>query len=247
VAPGGGITVLARDKEVVLRYPDGTEKPLGPGRPLALAFAPDGKRLATVGPGNLVRTWDDRGGLLARSRVPAPGRALTYTPDGNRILVLDAAGGISVRHADTLAPLGGWSVEGPANSIACAPDGRTVAVACGSWLEETGWVECWSINEQEKLGYHEMRGGPVGATRFAPDGRMLVIGAWNGLLSWRSLPDGKTVAERQLSKDLVASAAFSPDAGTLPLEPPPEPVTPPPPDPATLPDLFDGAGRFPRH
>jgi beta-lactamase regulating signal transducer with metallopeptidase domain len=246
VAPGGGITVLARDKEVVLRYADGTEKPLGPGRPLALAFAPDGKRLATVGPGNLVRTWDDRGNLLARASVPAAGRALTYTPDGARLLVLDAAGGISVRHPDTLAPLGGWSVEGPANSIACAPDGRTVAVACGSWLEESGWVECWSITEPQKLGYHEMR-APVGATRFTPDGRTLVIGAWNGLLSWRTLPDGKTVAERQLSKDLVASAAFSPDAGTLPLEPPPELVTPPLVVPAMVPELFEGVSRFPRH
>jgi hypothetical protein len=118
-------------------------------------------------------------------------------------------------------------------------------VACGSWLAEAGWVECWSITEQRKFAYHEMS-APVGATRFSPDGRMLVIGAWNGLLSWRTLPDGKTVAERQLSKDLVASAAFSPDAGTLPLEPPPEPEPPPMTVPPTIPELIDGVGRLPK-
>jgi bla regulator protein blaR1 len=245
VAPGGGLTVLARDKEVVLRRPDGTEKPLGPGRPIALAFAPDGKRLATAGPGCLVRTWTDGGCLLVKGSVPAAARALTYTPDGTKLLVLDAVGGISVLHPDTLAPLGAWSVAGPANSIACAPDGRTVAVACGSWLEETGWVECWSIADRQKLAYFEM-GAPVGATRFAPDGRMLVIGAWNGLLSWRTLPDGKMVAERQLSKDLVASAAFSPDAGTLPLEPLPEPPAPPMAVPFTIPEFLDGVSRLPK-
>jgi hypothetical protein len=43
------------------------------------------------------------------------------------------------------------------------------------------------------------------------------------LVVWRSLPEGDLRAERQLKKDVVAGAAFSPDADTLPLEPPPEP------------------------
>jgi beta-lactamase regulating signal transducer with metallopeptidase domain len=244
VAPGGALTVLARDHEVVLRRPDGSEKPLGPGRPLALAFAPDGKRLVTAGPGGLVRTWDDRGCLLGKASVSAAARAVAYTPDGTRFLVLDAAGGISVRDAGSLAPLDGWSVEGPANSIACAPDGKTVAVACGSWLEERGWVECWSIAERQKVATYRMC-APVGATRFTPDGRTLVLGGWNGLLAWRTLPDGKLVAERQLPKDLVASAAFSPDAGTLPLEPPPEPPPPPVPEPTTMPELLERGSGFP--
>jgi hypothetical protein len=75
---------------------------------------------------------------------------------------------------------------------------------------------------------------------------MLVIGAWNGLLSWQTLPDGKTVAERQLSKDLVASAAFSPDAGTLPLEPPPEPTPPLTEIPPTILEQLDGVSRLPQ-
>jgi beta-lactamase regulating signal transducer with metallopeptidase domain len=241
LAPGGAVTALARDHEVVLCRAGGSVKVLGPGKPLALAFAPDGKRLATAGPGPLVRTWDDRGCLLAKACVPAAAWAITYTPDGTRILVLDAAGGISVRHADTLAPLSSWYVEGTANSIACSPDGRIVAVACGSWLDETGWVECWSITEPRKLDSYAM-GAPVGATRFTPDGGMLVIGGWNGLCAWRKLPGGELVAERKLSKDLVAAAAFSPDAGALPLDPPPEPEAPPAPapTPSTGTELFRG-------
>jgi hypothetical protein len=161
-------------------------------------------------------------------------------------LVLDAAGGILVLQADTLAPLTSWSVEGTANSIACAPDGETVAVACGSWLDETGWVECWSITERRKLDSYAM-GAPVGAIRFAPDGRMLVIGGWNGLFAWRKLPGGELVAERQLSKDLVAAAAFSPDAGTLPLNPPPEPEAPPAPAPSAGPAWLRGLIQLPKH
>src|SRR5207249_2695135 len=139
-----------------------------------------------------------------------------YTPDGSRLLILDAAGGISVRDPQTLAQLASWSVEGPANSIACAPDGRTIAVSFGSWLGEDGWVEWWSIPEQRKLANFPAS-APVGASRFAPDGRTLVIGGWNGLVAWRALPGGELIAERQLNKDMVADTAFCPDAGTLPL------------------------------
>jgi hypothetical protein len=136
-------------------------------------------------------------------------------------------------------------VEGPANSIACSPDGRTVAVAFGSWLDaETGWVEFWSIAERRKLAAYGAS-APVGAVRFAPDGGTLVVGGWNGLLAWRRLPGGELLAERQLAKGLVAAAAFSPDAATLPLDPPPEPVPPPSPEPPTLPDLIQGVGRLP--
>jgi beta-lactamase regulating signal transducer with metallopeptidase domain len=245
-APGGGVTAVARDKEVVLRRTDGTVKALGPGKPLALAFAPDNQRLATAGPGTRVRTWDYWGNSLAEASVPATALAIAYTPDGGYLLVLDAAGGISVRNPYTLAPVTGWSVEGPANSIACAPDGRTVAVSFGSWRDaDAGWVECWSITERRKLVSYEAL-APVGATRFAPDCGMLVIGGWNGLLAWRRLPGGELVATRQLPKGLVAAAAFSPDAATLPLDPPPEPVAPSPSVPLTVPDLLQGLSHLPK-
>jgi hypothetical protein len=223
-SPSGGLTVIARDNEVILRFLDGTSRTLGPGRPLAVAFEPGGKRLATVGPGTLIRTWDDRGEPLASAHTAAAGRALAYTPDGTRLLVLDAAGAITVRDPQTLATVASWYVEGTANSIAPSPDGRTVAVSFGSWLSETGSVELWLIAERKKVATYAAP-VPVGAARFTPSGDTLVIGGWNGRVFWRSLPSGNLIAERDLTKDLVATAAFSPDA-KLPTEPPPEPEPP---------------------
>ena len=63
-------------------------------------------------------------------------------------------------------------------------------------------------------------------------------------LAWRRLPSGELVAERQLPKGLVAAAAFSPDAGALPLVPPPEPI--PPPSPETGPSLLQDVTQLPR-
>jgi bla regulator protein blaR1 len=237
-SPGGGLTVVARDNEVILRFLDGTSRTLGPGRPLAVAFEPGGKRLATVGPGTLIRTWDDRGELLTSAHTTAAARALTYTPDGTRLLVLDAAGAITVRDPQTLTTVASWYVEGAANSIAPSPDGRTVAVSFGSWLSETGSVELWSIAERKKVATYTAP-VPVGAAQFTPSGDTLVIGGWNGRVFWRSLPSGNLIAERELTKDLVATAAFSPDA-KLPTEPPPLPELPPvselPPIPVQVPE-----------
>ena len=75
---------------------------------------------------------------------------------------------------------------------------------------------------------------------------MLVIGGWNGLLAWRTLPGGELVAERQLPKSLVAAAAFSPDAGTLPIDPPPEPPAPTAPGSPTLSEVLKGVTQLPR-
>ena len=222
----GGVTVLARDREVVLRHADGTTRTLGPGRPLAVAFAPGGREFATVGPGERVRTWDDAGNLLAEVHAPAAARALAYAPDGGGLLVLDAAGGVTVHDPRTLSPLANWLVDGPANSVACSPDGRTVAVAFGSWRSGFGWVECWSIAEKRKLATYPAY-GPVGAARFTPDGAGLVVGGWDGWVAWRSLPGGRLLAERQLPKRAVADAAFCADGEALPAEPPPEPAPPP--------------------
>jgi beta-lactamase regulating signal transducer with metallopeptidase domain len=244
-SPSGAVTAMARDKEVVLRRPDGTVKALGPGKPVALAFAPNDQRLATAGPGTQVRTWDYWGNLLAVASVPAAARGIAYTPDGSCLLILDAAGGISVRDPRTLAPVSSWSVEGPANSITCSPDGQNVAVSFGSWLDtETGWVEFWSITEQRKVASYSAS-APVGASRIGPDGELLVIGGWSGLLAWRKLPSGELIASRQLPKGLVAATAFSPDAGTLPINPPPpEPELLPAPILQTVPELLQGVSRL---
>jgi beta-lactamase regulating signal transducer with metallopeptidase domain len=241
-APGRGLSVVARDREVLLRFPDGSSRVLGPGRPLALAFAPGGGRLATVGPGPLVRLWDDHGELRSSARVAARAVSLTYTPDGTHLLVLDTAGGITVHDPRTLTIASRWSVESHANTITCAPDNRTVAVACGSWRGEAGWVELWSIPDRRQIASYPAS-APVGATRFTPDGGTLVIGSWSGLVAWRSMPAGDLRAEHQCPKDVVAGAAFSPDADTLPLEPPPpEPARP---GGLTGPDAVDRFGTTP--
>jgi bla regulator protein blaR1 len=230
-APITGLAILARDREIVLRRADGETRVLGPGRPIAVAFSPCEQRIATVGPGSLVRSWDHQGQLIAESHIEAAARSVVITPDGSSLLVLDAQGRITIHDPKTLKIQADWRIEGTVNSIACSPDGKTLAVSLGSWRSESGSVECWSIAERRKQVTY-FTPTPVGASRFSPDGKTLIIGGWSGQLYWHSFPDGALTAERQLPKHLVSNAAFSPDADTLPIVPPelPPPPTPEPPN-----------------
>lgn len=243
-APNGGIVVEARERDFIIRHPDGSVRTLGPGRPIALAYSPTASRIATVGPGTLLRTWDEHAHKLAETNMQATARAIAYTPDGSKLLALDAEGGISIHNPYTLAVMYRWYLDGPANSICCSPDSGTIAVSFGSWLGERGWVECWSIAEGRKVACIPAA-SPVGACRFTPDGKTLIIGGWNGLVAWRSLPGGQFITDRQLSKDLVATAAFCPDSGTLPLVPPVEIAPPPVPVFSVEPDFLRESSQAP--
>lgn len=238
-APSGTFAVLARDDEVLLRFADGSSRALGPGRPLAVAFAPGGARLATVGPGTLLRTWDDRGNLVATGYTVMAARSVAYLPDGSGLVVLDAEGGITVRDPNTLAATSSWHAEGPANSVCVSPDGKALALAFGSWLSEDGHVELWSVAERRKTATVRAS-APVGATRFTPDGLTLIVGCWSGRVEWHALPGGTLTAVRELTKDVVANTVFSPDAAALPFDPPPEPPAPVPGFPELVP--ITGAG-----
>ncbi|HEY3789597.1 MAG TPA: M56 family metallopeptidase, partial [Urbifossiella sp.] len=107
-APGSSIQVDARDRDLVLTHPDGTTKVLGPGRPLALSFSSGIPHIATAGPGPLVRTWDDHGNPLTETRLSVATRSIAFTPDGSRLLVLDAKGGITVHDPQSLSVVQRW-------------------------------------------------------------------------------------------------------------------------------------------
>jgi WD40 repeat protein len=138
-----------------------TQKPLRLGNPVtALAWSPDGKRLATAvsRPGQTaVRLWD----AASRQELPklAPGKAgatigtvrsLAFSPDGKR---LAAAGGpIHVWDLDkggtplTLA----WQTSVPSYTygVAISPDGRIVAAGCHEWMKDK--VRLWDLTAPEE-------------------------------------------------------------------------------------------------
>jgi hypothetical protein len=124
----------------------------GPVR--AVAFSPDGRRLAGWSEGriHLGAASGDGPAILIDQGVAGP-EAVAFSPDGSRLLAARAAGGAAVWDAGSgketarlrLRPLGGGVPEEPA--AAFSPDGRRAAVRV-----RPGRFVLWDIESRRCLG-----------------------------------------------------------------------------------------------
>jgi RNA polymerase sigma factor (sigma-70 family) len=201
----------------------------------SVAFAPDGKALASTGGDGRVRLWDPATGQEVRQLDRRPQREATFavfSPDGKTL----AAGGPQERRAGAKAetrPVYLWDVasgkevrrlpghEGSLCSAAFAPDGKTLAAAT-----QEGTVRFWDLSTGKEV--RQVHGGG-GRIAFSPDGKLLASAGG----SMRIAPNGKDrlpgggdirlweVAtgqqRRHLSGDQgpVTAVAFAPGGQTL--------------------------------
>lgn len=158
---------------------------------LALAWSPDGKRLATGGPlSRPVTAWD----VARRSeawQVDSLGTAeyLAWSPDGRYVAVagyvptreesgarlLEAGSGTLVRHLDRPR-----DAKGTATALAWSPDGRRLAVSYyGRKLVAIHEAQTGRLARTIEIGAE-----PSDALAYSPDGRLLAVGVRNPRAGW---------------------------------------------------------------
>ncbi len=198
----------------------------------ALAFSPDGKRLALGGRSRLtedaafVRLWDvekqellggmERGGYRVN--------CLAFSSDGKQLVAGDENGAVRLFDGLTGAARRDFEGHGPLRSggaqcvtgVGFGPDGKTLV--SGS-MDKT--VKLWDVDAGKLLGTLDESKGPVSALAFSPDGQLLATagaaeeeGKSVEVLLW----DAKTWKRVKVCPDKtmqVNSLAFSPDGGTL--------------------------------
>lgn len=139
------------------------------GCALVVAFAPDGKTVASGGEDAKVRLWDPATGKHLRECAGHTNlvTALAFAPDGKTVYSgshdgtirqWDVAGGKELRRWDGG---GGW-----ARTLALSPDGRTLAVA-----NENGTARLWEVATLQVRRFFKTDDGYTWAVAFAPDGR----------------------------------------------------------------------------
>lgn len=202
IAPWAGVWILDADR------PD-TPRHLSAGTDLAsLALSPDGNHLATVVWGvSAVHLWDVRAGGKPRTLLDSGG-SLAFSPDGSRLLVGGAPGG--------LFDAAGWTRLRDGNHHGCfSPDGRTLVQWTNTHLLRL--TEADSGRELALLDDPDLH--TARHLQFTPDGtRLVVVSPTGGIRIWdlRELRAG--LSQRGLDWDMPAYAPASAPSEPLRLQ-----------------------------
>ncbi len=186
----------------------------------AVAYSPDGRRLASASGDHTVKVWDAETGKELRTLAGHKDRvvAVAFHPDGKRLVSASWDGTVRIWDADAGKELRALTGTKKALwSLAVSPDGRYLA---GGSHDHT--VTVWEADtgqEVRALAGHTL---PVRCVAFSPDGRRLVSAGGDAFHAGQAM--GIKVWDAETGQDLltlpghtqeVNALAFRPDGTAL--------------------------------
>jgi WD40 repeat protein len=195
-----------------------------------LAFAPDGRTLASVGGDARAKLWDVATGRRLRQIRGAESqlKSVAFAPDGQAVLVAGTSNELALWRVDSGEKLRdlGAAPEGQWRSVlhaAFLPDGKTVlAREVASGMPGFNEVRLWDADSGRLLRSFPMAGTDhrFASLALAPDGKTLATAEYAGQRD-RGIELWDTVTGKRVGRLVghgggdVSSLAFAPDGKTL--------------------------------
>jgi WD40 repeat protein len=185
-----------REKAVFKRPADSN----GTAVTTCVAYAPDGRLLATGGRGGGVTLWDPSSGQVRRELRghTQSVRAVVFSPDGQTLISAGSSPAEPHRPGEVIlwdlatararATLRGH--RGPVSGVAVAPGGKSLATA-----GDDATVQLWNLATGERLAVLRGARAPLKAVAFSPDGTTLAAATMNGAVHfWQAAAEGEVKA-----------------------------------------------------
>ena len=177
----------------------------------ALAWSPDGTRLAAGFFDGAIRFWDARTWAKPRLLGRHKGRvySLAWSPDGRRLASGSGDKSVGIWEAETGKR--SHTLEGHAgevNSVAWSPDGRLVASA-----SDDKTVKLWDPSFGDEAGTLDHPGGVL-SVAWSPDGSRLASGSNDNTVRLWDVASHKTIRTFK-GEALIWSIAWLPDGALL--------------------------------
>ncbi|AGA31431.1 WD40 repeat-containing protein [Singulisphaera acidiphila DSM 18658] len=178
-----------------------------------VAYAPDGRTVASASRDGAVMIWDlaSRRSRRVVTRTVAGFSSVAFSPDGSRLVVGGLADGVKVLDpvtGETLATLA--KSFGAVRDVTFSPDGASVAVG-----GDNGLIQIWNLDSGQLTRTLRGHVGLVANLAFAPDGRSLAsAGIEDGAILW-DLDTGRIRQRLQVDSGALSSLAFTRDGRTL--------------------------------
>ena len=181
------------------------------GSDRAVAFSPDGKRLAVAtGAGIWIYDGQTYHELTLLTGHTSIARAVAFSPDGKTLASSEEDGAVKLWNLETgdVTTLVGHMYV--ADSVAFSPDGKMLA--SGSW---DGTVKLWDTENGQNLATFAAHKSRVFSVAFSPDGKKIASGAEDNMVRLWDIETGQNIAMLKGHKNGVFSVTFSPDGKTL--------------------------------